>query len=87
MIYAYSTNDQPYKGDGGPLHRPAALAADGQRAGLPVAGGRRRRITALAQRPEIDNPYFNISKNAINAKKNRIIANLGLTVRRCRGAI
>ena len=41
--------------------------------------GTRRRLTSLAASSEVDNPYFNVEKNAINAKNNRIIANLGLT--------
>ena len=41
---------------------------------------RARRITALAAGAEVDNPYFNVNKNKINTKNNRIIANLGVHV-------
>src|SRR6185437_6843385 len=42
--------------------------------------GTRRRLTTLGQGLEVDNPYFNINKNKINAKNNRLIANLSLTL-------
>src|SRR5437016_14454995 len=40
--------------------------------------GARRQVTGQAASTELDNPYFNVAKNKINAKTNRIMVNLGL---------
>jgi hypothetical protein len=37
-------------------------------------------VTTLTAGLEVDNPYFNISKNKLNAKNNRLIANLGIAI-------
>ncbi|MES2622031.1 MAG: TonB-dependent receptor plug domain-containing protein, partial [Bacteroidota bacterium] len=78
--YTYSNNDQARKGDGGPLLGLLAWPqTDNAKDYLTVAGGRRQAVAALAASSEMDNPYFNVNKNRINSKVNRILANLGLT--------
>src|SRR6202521_3115077 len=42
--------------------------------------GTRRKLTTLSSSTEVDNPYFNVAKNQINSKNNRIIANVGITL-------
>jgi TonB-linked SusC/RagA family outer membrane protein len=77
MVYSYDTNDQPYKGDNGPLLGLLVWpSTDDASDWLSPAGTRRRLFAASA---EVDNPYFNVNKNKITSKNNRIIANLALT--------
>src|SRR5439155_26587831 len=42
--------------------------------------GLRRQLTSLQPNFEPDNPYFNVNKNTINSKNNRIMVNLGLVL-------
>ena len=80
MNYSYSNNDQIFKGDGGPLLGLLVWPATDNASDWLTPAGTRRRITTLGQGLEVDNPYFNISKNKINGKNNRLIANLGVTL-------
>jgi TonB-linked SusC/RagA family outer membrane protein len=80
MSYSYSNNDQVFKGDGGPLLGLLVWPATDNASDWLTPAGTRRRLTTLGQGLEVDNPYFNISKNKINAKNNRLIANLGITL-------
>jgi TonB-linked SusC/RagA family outer membrane protein len=81
MTYAYSNNDQPYKGDSGPLIGLLLWPqTDNAKDWLTPAGTRRRITTATTGSGEVDNPYFNVEKNRINAKTGRIVTNLGLVV-------
>ena len=80
MNYSYSNNDQVFKGDGGPLLGLLVWPATDDASDWLTAAGTRRRLTTLGQNLEVDNPYFNISKNKINGKNNRLIANLGMTI-------
>jgi TonB-linked SusC/RagA family outer membrane protein len=90
MGYSYSTNDQVYKGEIGPLMGLMTWPqTDDATNYLTPAGTRRRIITIgpnlpgvanLAAGTEVDNPYFNAFKNQINSKNNRIIANVGITL-------
>ena len=80
MNYSYSNNDQIFKGDGGPLLGLLVWPATDNASDWLTPAGTRRRITTLGQNLEVDNPYFNISKNKINGKNNRLIANLGMTI-------
>jgi TonB-linked SusC/RagA family outer membrane protein len=80
MMYGYSNNDQPYKGDDGPLIGLLAWPDTNNAANWLTPAGTRARITSVSQGSEVDNPYFNVNKNKINAKTNRVIANAGLKV-------
>ena len=79
MVYSYNNNDQVFKGDNGPLLGLLVWPANDNAADWLTAAGTRRRVTSLGLGAEVDNPYFNIAKNKINAKTNRLIGNLTLT--------
>jgi len=80
MIYTYATNDQVYKGDIGPLIGLMLWPQTDNARDYLTPAGTRRRLTALAAAAEVDNPYFNVAKNQINSKTNRLIANVGFVV-------
>ena len=80
MVYSYDNNDQVFKGDNGPLLGLLVWPSTDNASDWLTPAGTRRRITTLSAGSELDNPYFNISKNKINAKNNRLIGNLTLTV-------
>ena len=80
MLYMQSDNNQPFKGDNGPLLGLLLWPQSDQASDFLTAAGTRRRITALAQGSETDNPYFSVNKNIINAKTTRFYPNLGLTI-------
>jgi TonB-linked SusC/RagA family outer membrane protein len=79
MAYTFSNNNQVYKGDIGPLMGLMVWPQTDDAKNYLTAAGTRRRVTTLAN-GELDNPYFNVNKNKINAKNNRIIANVGVTL-------
>jgi TonB-linked SusC/RagA family outer membrane protein len=74
MNYAYATNDQSYKGDNGPLIGLLVWPQTDNAKDYLTPAGTRRRETILAASSEVDNPYFNVNKNKINSKNNRLIA-------------
>ena len=78
MQYMYDNNDQPYKGDGGPLLGLLVWPDTNNAKDYLTPAGTRNKLTSLAG--EIDNPYFSINKNKNNAKNNRVNVNLGLTL-------
>ena len=80
MIYTYANNDQVYKGDIGPLMGLMLWPQTDDAKNYLTPAGTRRRLTTQAASLELDNPYFNVNKNKINAKTNRLIANVGLVV-------
>ena len=80
MVYSYDNNDQVFKGANGPLLGLLVWPSTDNAADWLTPAGSRRRITSLGAGSEIDNPYFNIAKNKINAKNNRLISNLTLKV-------
>ncbi|MFL5510739.1 MAG: TonB-dependent receptor domain-containing protein, partial [Gemmatimonadaceae bacterium] len=81
MGYTYSTNNQVYKGEIGPLMGLMTWPqTDDASVYLTPAGSRRRLVAGLGAGTEVDNPYFSVNKNQINSKNNRIIANVGLTL-------
>lgn len=79
-IYSYSINDQTFKGAGGPLIGLLVWPATDDAADYLTPAGNRRRYTNLSAASEVDNPYFNVAKNKINSKNDRLIANLTLTL-------
>jgi TonB-linked SusC/RagA family outer membrane protein len=78
MGYTYADNRQSFKGDGGPLLGLLVWPSTDNAKDYLTPAGTRRRLTNLAAASEVDNPYFNVDKNQITSKNNRIIANLGL---------
>jgi TonB-linked SusC/RagA family outer membrane protein len=78
MAYTHVTNDQPYKGVGGPLIGLLVWPQTDDAENYLTEAGTRRRLTSLSASSEVDNPYFNVEKNEINARNDRILANLGL---------
>lgn len=80
MLYSNAINDQPMKGDDGPLIGLLVWPATDNAADYLSASGARRRLTNLAAGSEVDNPYFNVYKNKNNSRTNRILANLTFTL-------
>ena len=80
MLYVQSENNQPFKGDNGPLLGLLLWPQTDKASDFLTAAGTRRRITSLAQGAETDNPYFSVSKNILNAKTTRFYPNLALTL-------
>lgn len=80
MLYVQSSNDQPEKGGNGPLLGLLLWPQTDNASDFLSPAGTRRRITALSANAEVDNPYFSVSRNLIQARTNRIFPNLGLTV-------
>jgi TonB-linked SusC/RagA family outer membrane protein len=83
MTYTYSNNDQVYKGDLGPLIDLMVWPQTDNAKDYLTPSGVRRRVTSLTgvgTTGEIDNPYFNVAKNKVNAKTNRVMTNIGLLV-------
>jgi TonB-linked SusC/RagA family outer membrane protein len=79
MAYAYADNDQVYKGANGPLIGLMLWPQTDDAKNYLTPAGTRRQITALAAATETDNPYFNVNKNSINSRNNRLVTNVGLT--------
>jgi TonB-linked SusC/RagA family outer membrane protein len=80
MGYTYANNDQSFKGVGGPLLGLLVWPQTDDAKEWLTPAGTRRRITNLSAASEVDNPYFSVNKNLNNARTNRIIANLGVTL-------
>jgi TonB-linked SusC/RagA family outer membrane protein len=79
MLYSNATNNQPMKGDDGPLVGLLVWPANDNAADYLSPIGTRRRLTSLAAGAEVDNPFFNVDKNGNHTKNNRILANLTFT--------
>ena len=80
MIYSYVNNDQVYKGDIGPLMGLMLWPQNDDARNYLTPAGTRRLVTVIGAGTELDNPYYNVAKNKLNAKTNRLIANVGLIV-------
>ena len=80
MVYSYANNDQVYKGDIGPLMGVMLWPQTDNAKDFLTPASTRRRLTTLTSSAELDNPYFNVDKNKINSKTNRIIANVGFVL-------
>ncbi|MEO7082905.1 MAG: SusC/RagA family TonB-linked outer membrane protein [Gemmatimonadaceae bacterium] len=79
MMYSYSYNNQPFKGDTGPLIGLLTWPDSNNAANYLTPAGTRERLTTLSSAAELDNPYFSVNKNKINAKSNRILTNGAIT--------
>ena len=89
MTYTYVTNDQVYKGACGTIGTCSSLGTlidlmvwpqtDNAKDYL-TRSGLRRRLTGLSAADEPDNPYYNVARNPITAKTNRLITNVGVTI-------
>lgn len=75
--YSYSTNDQSFKGTGGPLLGLLIWPQTDDASTYLTPSGLRRRVTTLDPGGEVDNPYFNVQKNELAGTNNRLILNLG----------
>lgn len=80
MAYTVGDNNQPWKGADGPLIGLLVWPTTDNAKDWLTAAGNRRRLTTLAGNLETDNPYFNVAKNRINARNNRIVTNVGLQI-------
>jgi TonB-linked SusC/RagA family outer membrane protein len=80
MTYTYVNNDQIYKGDIGPLMGLMLWPQTDNAKDYLTPAGTRRRLTSLAASAELDNPYYNIARNTINAKTNRLLTNVGFII-------
>src|SRR6266516_3344146 len=80
MTYTYANNDQVYKDSIGPLMGLMLWPQTDDARNYLTPAGTRRLVTAIGAGTELDNPYFNVAKNKINAKTNRLIANVGVVV-------
>ena len=80
LQYAYNVNDQPIKGEGGPLIGLLVWPDTINAKDYLTPSGERKRITSLNSQSEVDNPYFSVNKNVRSDKTNRINVNLGLTM-------
>lgn len=79
MLYSNATNNQPMKGDDGPLIGLLVWPATDNAADYLSPVGTRRRLTTLAAGAEVDNPFYNVDRNGNKTKNNRILANLTFT--------
>jgi TonB-linked SusC/RagA family outer membrane protein len=87
MQYINAANDQAFKGLGGPLLGLLTWPSFDDASQYLTATGARRQattgltgITQLLASAEVDNPYFNVNKNHISSRNNRLIGNVGFTV-------
>lgn len=80
MLYAHAENHQPFKGVAGPLLGLLVWPQTDNASDYLTPAGSRRRLTTLAASTEYDNPYFNVDKNKIESRNNRIVTNLSVTV-------
>jgi TonB-linked SusC/RagA family outer membrane protein len=81
MQYSQQNNDQALKGttnNNGPLIGLLLWPQTDNAKDYLTPAGQRRRITQLTTAGETDNPYFSVYRNTLNAKTNRLVANLGL---------
>ncbi|MCC6930752.1 MAG: SusC/RagA family TonB-linked outer membrane protein [Gemmatimonadaceae bacterium] len=80
MQFALADNNQAYKGDNGPLIGLLLWPQTDNAKDWLTPSGNRRRLTTASASAEVDNPYFNVEKNRINAKNTRLVTNLGFIV-------
>src|SRR6185312_5217581 len=71
MMYGYESNNQPYKGDNSPLIGLLTWPDSNNAQNYLTPAGTRNRITSASAGSEVDNPYFTVNKNKLQAKTNR----------------
>jgi TonB-linked SusC/RagA family outer membrane protein len=80
MAYSNADNDQPWKGDLGPLIGLLLWPQTDNAKDYLSPAGTRRRLTNLAAASEIDNPYFNVDRNKVNSRNSRLMVNVGFVL-------
>jgi TonB-linked SusC/RagA family outer membrane protein len=80
LQYSFLNNNQIFKGANGPLLGTLLWPATDNATEFATPAGNRRRITTQAASVETDNPYFNVEKNKVNGRNNRLNANLGFVL-------
>ena len=80
MMYGYESNNQPYKGDNSPLIGLLTWPDSNNAQNYLTPAGTRNRITSASVGSEVDNPYFTVNKNKLQAKTNRFTVNAAFTV-------
>ncbi|MBM3500308.1 MAG: SusC/RagA family TonB-linked outer membrane protein, partial [Armatimonadetes bacterium] len=80
LQYSTDANDQPFKGNYGPLLGLLTWPDTINAKDFLTPAGSRKRLTSLAISSEMDNPYFSIRKNVNTSKTNRLVVNVGLTL-------
>jgi len=80
LMYAYDNNNQPLKGQNGPVLGLLAWPANDNAADWLTSSGQRRTITNQGLSGEFDDPYYNVYKNKNTASTNRLTGNLTLTL-------
>lgn len=80
MLYTYADNNQAFKGLNSPLFGLLIWPQTDNAKDWLTPAGARRQATSLGIGSEYDNPYFNVNKNRIESRTNRIVSNFGLTV-------
>jgi TonB-linked SusC/RagA family outer membrane protein len=76
LQYFFGNNNQIFKGDNGPLLGTLLWPQTDNATDYLTPAGTRRRITTQAASTETDNPFFNVERNKVNARNNRLNANL-----------
>jgi TonB-linked SusC/RagA family outer membrane protein len=80
MMYAYANNQKTFQGAGSPLLGLLVWPQTDNAKEWITPAGRRRQIANISAGAEYDNPYFMVNRNAFDAKTNRLLTNLGLTI-------
>lgn len=78
VLYAQLDNTQPIKGANGPLIGLLLWPQTDDARDYLTPAGNRRRITTQNANQEVENPYFSVNKNRINARTGRLNVNLGV---------
>ena len=80
LQYSTDSNNQPFKGAGGPLLGLLAWPDTIDAKDWLTPEGQRKRLTTLSAASEVDNPYFSVNRNNTESRTNRINVNVGLTL-------
>lgn len=80
MMYGYESGNMPYKGDNSPLIGLLTWPDSNNAQDYLTPAGTRNRITSASAGSEVDNPYFAVNKNKLQAKTNRYNVNTAFTI-------